>query len=648
GNNIHIESDNILATGESIKNGNLITVKDLSNPPNIISDLYTSVSYAYDYMGINESIQISNPGTTNLDLHNSLFEQSFTSNVPNPSYIDSINGKDIKFCGQQSSKCKTIKYAIDRNPTPLSGIPPPDINYTIIMTSNTELDTNIQINSTSLNIGYVIIQSYGYSPETDEDTYNKQSISTSSFSNSLFTISETGDLSLLGLHFDNLKPSSTNPLISLRTNDLNKIPIFSINQIKTISATFPNEQQYGTGIGAAINANLQTGSQLLIKDSEFIQCKGSNYGGAIYLYINNGGQATVSNSSFDQCESTNGGGIYASIMTSGKLTIDGYNNFTECKAVDEGGGDGVKFEDCTSTWGGGILISVYGGKTNILNQCLFTECKSISGNGGGICSDLIDGTVIIENITFDSCTCTQPGNGGALYLYQGISSIISIVNSSFINCQSISSPSNQRYGWGGAIFIQTSVIASNFNESNFLLRNLIFSGCSAVNSIGNNLHIQSFDTYTTGEAIENNNLLIVNGTINLYYNNSYQQDYMGIDESKVGDGTIINNNIPLFSFHALKTCIQYNNPQGCSCPIDDSNQYTKTQCEEDNAYYSLQNCKEEDVESVQANTCKCKGIISPSGCMCPRESSNLIDIPIDRCQCVDNDVRAGISCAITS
>ncbi|KAA6370650.1 MAG: hypothetical protein EZS28_033823, partial [Streblomastix strix] len=219
GNNIHIRSINTSATGEAIKNGNLLSVKDLSNPPNIISDLYTSVSYAYDYMGINQSIQTSNPGTINLDLHNPLFEQSFTSNVPNPTYIDSIYGKDIKFCGLLQTMCQTIKYAIDRNPTPLSGIPPPDINYSIIMTSNTELDTNIQINSTTLLTGNVIIQSDGYSPEAGNDIYIKRSISTSSFSNSLFTISETGDLSLLGLHFDNLNSSSTNALMSIRRDD---------------------------------------------------------------------------------------------------------------------------------------------------------------------------------------------------------------------------------------------------------------------------------------------------------------------------------------------------------------------------------------------------------------------------------------------
>ncbi|KAA6403981.1 MAG: hypothetical protein EZS28_000491 [Streblomastix strix] len=216
GNNLHILSPDTLATGQAIKNGNLLTVKDPSIPPNIISDLYTSPQYAYDYMGINQSIEINNPGTINLDLHNHLFEKFLTSNVPNPSYIDAINGKDIKFCGWQSSMCKTIKYSIERNPTPLSGTLPTDSIYTIILTSNTALDTNIQITSTTLVNGYVVIKSDEYNPNED---YTKQSILTSSFNTSLFTISGSGHLELLGLHFDNLNPSSNNPIISLLSDD---------------------------------------------------------------------------------------------------------------------------------------------------------------------------------------------------------------------------------------------------------------------------------------------------------------------------------------------------------------------------------------------------------------------------------------------
>ncbi|KAA6402212.1 MAG: hypothetical protein EZS28_002264 [Streblomastix strix] len=883
GNNLHIQSDNTLATGLAIKNENLLTVKDLSNPPNIISDLYTSSSYAYDFMGINQSIESDNPGTINLDLHNPLFEQLFTSNVPNPTYIDSINGKDIKYCGGIQTMCKTMKYSINRDPIPFSETPPPDTNYSIILISNTELDTNIQITSTTLLNRQIIIQSDGYSPEVEEDNYTKYSIITSLFSTSLFTITQTGRLSLLGLRFYNLNPSATAPLILLRSDNNNQIPrltiidcefnqdqtpdpipylshsiisiVGGINEIEIIQSTISNISLSGSGNGAAINDQLQTGSFLMINDSEFIQCKGSEiYGGAIYLSINNDGNVTISNSSFYQCEAIDGGGIFAHVYSGGKLTIDGQCDFTECKSSYNGGGgisssitglnsqliidDGVKFEDCIvdnfedqgsgggiyiNIWnhgqciinkvllcncssyeggaeyygggmcafisaensilelidvkfencsslyyqGGGIFIvvnsgaqlsipqsfqfknckanygggcclsssfsqsiiqikgefrldncSAYcgggmylyihnqttidinkmqfencnafqqgggifsdidsnsqlifsgqfsfincqsnyfgggiysiiigGGLLSIKNQSILTECKTSSGSGGGIFSNISYGTLNIEDTTFDRCTGSQPGNGGGISLIHKPSSIISITNSSFINCKTISSSSEQRYGWGGAIFIYTSIIATQLSSSNFLMRDLIFSGCQAVNSIGNNLHIQSINTYLTGQVIELQNLLSVNETVDLYYNNSYQQDYMGIDQSKIGDGTTINNNIPLFSFHALKFCIAYNIPFDCNCPIDDSNEYTLTQCEEDNTYHSQTKCNEDDGESVQTNTCICNVGFAPQGCTCPRDPDSLLGVPIQQCQCIgDDDLRQGLTCPIT-
>ncbi|KAA6311602.1 MAG: hypothetical protein EZS28_056094, partial [Streblomastix strix] len=106
GNNLHILSDDTTAIGNQIKTGFLLTVKDLFDPPHIISDLYTNDDYRFDYMGINRSILNDNPGTIDLDLHDPLFKQFFVTIVPNPSYIDGINGQDNKFCGIQSSMCK--------------------------------------------------------------------------------------------------------------------------------------------------------------------------------------------------------------------------------------------------------------------------------------------------------------------------------------------------------------------------------------------------------------------------------------------------------------------------------------------------------------------------------------------------------------
>ncbi|KAA6381869.1 MAG: hypothetical protein EZS28_022606, partial [Streblomastix strix] len=275
--------------------------------------------------------------------------------------------------------------------------------------------------------------------------------------------------------------------------------------------------------GGGVYAFIQTESQMLISDSQFIECLGY-YGGAIYFFMQQSEQVTILNSLFVRCEANiGGGGIYAQILSSGKFTIDGQCNFDECQA----------------DTGGGIYALISG---------MNSECSQTSYSGGGIFSNISYGVLNVENTTFKMCTCVQSGNGGGLAMIQGVSSIISITNSSFIDCKTISNSSDQRYGWGGAIFIQTSVIAENLNETNFLLRNLVFIGCSAVNSIGNNIHIQSFDTYSTGEAIKNENLLTVKDITDLYENKLYGSDYMGIDESDVDDdNTPISKHEPLFN-----------------------------------------------------------------------------------------------------
>ncbi|KAA6323435.1 MAG: hypothetical protein EZS28_054316, partial [Streblomastix strix] len=92
GNNIHIRSPDTLSFGQKIKTSSLLTV-------NNVNDLYTSPYYAYDYMGINNDNSDGIGGTTNPTHHDPLFEQYFTSVVPNPSYIDATNGLNIKYCG---------------------------------------------------------------------------------------------------------------------------------------------------------------------------------------------------------------------------------------------------------------------------------------------------------------------------------------------------------------------------------------------------------------------------------------------------------------------------------------------------------------------------------------------------------------------
>ncbi|KAA6387625.1 MAG: hypothetical protein EZS28_016848 [Streblomastix strix] len=366
GNNLHILSDDTATVGNQIKTGSLLTVKDLSNPPYIISDLYTSLQYAYDYMGINYS-KIGY-GYTQFTDHEPLFEQFFISNVPNPSYIDASNGKDIKFCGGQSSKCKTIKYSTERNPTPLSGIKPADSSYSIILTSNTALDYNIQIMSTTLLKGHVVIQTDGYNSIED---YTKQSILTSSKTQSLFTVTESGHLELLGLHFDNLNPSSNDPLISIST-DSDFPPQLQIEDCEFESAT-PDSQIYHSII--SINGGLMKMERTTIENYKLM-----DQNSLINIKPDQASTVTISQTSFislEQQGTGNGAVINAQLNGESKLTIK----------------DGCSFSGCQSIGSGGAI---------------FATLNSDITDSGGI---FIEGTTLT---TFSQCSASQLG--GAIYL----------------------------------------------------------------------------------------------------------------------------------------------------------------------------------------------------------------------------------------
>ncbi|KAA6359587.1 MAG: hypothetical protein EZS28_044886, partial [Streblomastix strix] len=201
--------------------------------------------------------------------------------------------------------------------------------------------------------------------------------------------------------------------------------------------------------------------------------------------------------------------------------------------------------------GNGALINAdlkVGSILKINDSCSFTNCQSTSGSGGAISSQLSNGELNIEDSTFDTCSATQPGNGGALSLCQYTTiSIIKINNAAFTNCKTLTNPSNSTYGWGGAIFLFTSISSNTLSSSNLLMIDLAFSGCQS-SIAGHNIHIRSPNTKETGLAISSNNLLTVNGTTDLYISPDYEFDYMGIDESKVNDG---NNSpykhLPLFA-----------------------------------------------------------------------------------------------------
>ncbi|KAA6390583.1 MAG: hypothetical protein EZS28_013890, partial [Streblomastix strix] len=362
GNNIHIRSPNTLSFGQKIKDSSLLTV-------NNVNDLYTSFNYAYDYMGINNDNSDGNGGSTNPNHHDPLFEQCFTSVVPNPSYIDATNGLNLKYCGGQVIKCNTITYAIERNNIPPTGsAPSKNTKFDLILITIPSSDNNLQFILPTTYYNYITIQSNGY--VFGGTGYTKYKIPSTSNSNSLFKVTDVGRLSLLGLLFENLAAASTSPLISIQSSGSSvdcfttiscefahfgsqnlahsiisvnggKISVqmttfnnykfggintvFVIQSGSTISSivdlvqvAFTDITQSGTGNGAAINSVLNSGSSLKTSvSSMFTRCKSTNgLGGAIYSTLS-GGQIELNQTQFISCESKSGGAVYSTISGTG-------------------------------------------------------------------------------------------------------------------------------------------------------------------------------------------------------------------------------------------------------------------------------------------------------------------------------------------
>ncbi|KAA6374958.1 MAG: hypothetical protein EZS28_029515 [Streblomastix strix] len=380
GNNLHILSDDTTAVGNQIITGSLVTVKDTSNLPNIISDLYSNEQYCFDYMGIN--ISKADSGNAPFTDHEPLFvSPSLTPKFNDPYVVDAEYGKDEPICGNSRLKCQTIKYILNIDQMSIDDYPSNPATINIELQTNTQLENGIMINSnTPIGNDFQIQSSEYTSLGTD---YIKRQIQTTSETQSLFIISNTGRLKLLGLHFDNLNPTSNNPLISISTDsddtpqlqiedcEFKQNPdsystfslshsIISINggimkiekamiesyklmneksiiliqsdqtSTVTISGTsFISIAQQGTGNGAAINSQLNGESKLTIKDgSLFTECQSIGSGGAIYAIMNIGTSGGIfiegtTLTTFSQCSASQlGGAIYLDISRGAEEKFD--------------------------------------------------------------------------------------------------------------------------------------------------------------------------------------------------------------------------------------------------------------------------------------------------------------------------------------
>ncbi|KAA6363714.1 MAG: hypothetical protein EZS28_040759, partial [Streblomastix strix] len=425
GNNLHIRSPNTYNTGIAIAANSLVTVKDLSNPPKLIHDLYTNVKYSNDYMGIDES-NVNN-GLNDPSYHQALFLAGQLGFVTQEFYIRSSDSIDQNECSLETP-CKTINNILSKSlPTGfVKGISISLIN----LLSETSDQNNIFINSqTELN-NIITIQSDGYISRGTE--YTKQSIHTSLFDTTLFTISNTGRLKLFGLHFDNLNPFSTatNPLISISQSRNNLNP------------------------------------QVTIKDCIFEQINSESNSLYHSLIVTSGGALVIENTLIQNYQFSNGQ-RFIDLDSSGRYLVDIVNS---------------KFKNIhqdTSDQQGGAVISGnfdYGNILRIRDQSKFNNITS-TGQGGAIYCTGRYPIIEINRVSFIKC---KGLSGGAIFAQSQEGSSLTIENQSeFKQCEITGSNEDQR---GGAIYL---ILENRGLRPNiFYIRNSIFEECKGNNNRG--------------------------------------------------------------------------------------------------------------------------------------------------------------------
>ncbi|KAA6370915.1 MAG: hypothetical protein EZS28_033558, partial [Streblomastix strix] len=495
----------------------------MSNLPNIISDLYTNEWYCFDYMGINKSK--ANSGNAPFTDHEPLFiSPSLTPKFNDPYLVDAEYGKDEPICGNSRLKCQTIKYILNINKISIVNYPSNPATINIELQSNTQLENGIIIDSnTPIGNDFQIQSSEYTSLGTD---YIKRQIQTSSKTQSLFTISNTGRLKLLGLHFDNLNPSSTvtNPLIQVSESYDNQNPQVTIKDcifeqinpeqnslshsliitsggtllientiiqnyefingqkfielgssgfylVDIVSTEFKNINQISTSNndgGAAIAGSQGSGALLRMRDQcKFTDITSNGNGGAICC-TGWFGSTEISNSTFIRCKGRSGGALYANKAFWASITIDKQCYFKDCESNSQNEEDS----------GGAIFINIQinGGQFQIRNS-QFDGCKA-SNNRGGAIQIILSGshTGVIEEVQFLNC---QGNKGGAIDIQSDISQI-SVIKSKFNSCFSTSGP-------GGAI---RCLLTHDYADSTVLIENTQFESCNSTNSDGGSIFTQ--------------------------------------------------------------------------------------------------------------------------------------------------------------
>ncbi|KAA6364735.1 MAG: hypothetical protein EZS28_039738, partial [Streblomastix strix] len=189
--------------------------------------------------------------------------------------------------------------------------------------------------------------------------------------------------------------------------------------------------QNGGGLRAILT---EPSSSLYISGSSiFSQCKTTGQGGGIYISSNQSKIININLVIFENCEAVQGGGAISTLLTDGgSLTIEGLTNFTTCKTTGDTEAD-------IDRGGGAIYASLYdaSSKFRIIGNVKFDQCESINKGGAIYIKADMSQLIEINNAVFTVCTCTKEGGGIYAYITNGGS--FRITNgTTFTQCKSIS------------------------------------------------------------------------------------------------------------------------------------------------------------------------------------------------------------------
>ncbi|KAA6376926.1 MAG: hypothetical protein EZS28_027547, partial [Streblomastix strix] len=418
-------------------------------------------------------------------------------------YIRSA-GTNTGDCSSSTSPCKTISYILGLNP-PYGFYKGSDKVIINLQSTTADQDNNQLSSSTQIN-NIITVQSQGYI--SGSNSYTKYYIFSYSQTNSLFNVTNIGQLTLLGVRFDNIKPLTTQPLIRTSCTSNAQVPkvtvidcVFESANASSIDATLISSGIYRSNIltinnstfsniicgrdGTVICATLNNGGLIELNEVTFTNLTLLYNGGAVCATLNGNGKIqlnTLNTFRNLQCTSTSGrGGAFYLILSgsNSKFVTLGQVDFINCTAGTTGGAfwanikagevvlGNIYVDNCYSKQGGAIYLDIEGNGTCTFNGTSTIQNCISSSTGGGIYAEISNGELLISNLNISNCIGT---NGGGIYSNIKNSGKMTINGSSEIrNCQSTS-------GSGGGIYTYVQNTNSTFTISRQLdIKNCISS-----------------------------------------------------------------------------------------------------------------------------------------------------------------------------